>query len=647
MRKFLEWRVRNQLFATFLVVLLPLLAAEVVALEWLRKNLRDSAERELTTVVDQLYRLCELQHSISTKTGGEVPADRPLLRSAFLNTRVGETGYAYCMDSSGRLVIHPAKEGQDISDSQDSRGILFVRALCSEAPRLRPPEVGTIRYPWKNPELGETEERMKILKFRYFAPRDWIIAAGTYEEEVYAAVESFGWYTAPLLGMSAVLVAVLTLGMNRLITRPLRRVSEAAERMEAGDLGARVDVGASGQEFSALAHSFNSMAAEIREKREELERLVEERTEALRESGERYRSLVQSTVDGIVTTDLHGAITFVNRGLVDMLGYSREEMVGRKIWEYYPTGRSEARRILALLREGGSLVNYEMELIGKDRIVPIRTSASILRDRYCHEQGTLGIFSDITAQKKLEADLRRAQAHLIQTMKLRALGDLVSGVAHEINNPLMASSTLLHVMEHGTCFPDCPSRRRLGLLRQCNDRIARIVDHLRAFSRQSELRREVIDVANPVENALLISGQQLMNMQVALERELTPDLPPILGDASRLEQVFLDVIANARDAMEEVAGSRLLAIRTLPADFEGRPAVAVEFADTGPGIPPKALGKIFEPFFTTKEVGKGTGLGLAIAHSIIEEHGGAIEVARTGPAGTTIRIVIPCAEAPS
>ncbi|MBI5443379.1 MAG: PAS domain S-box protein [Deltaproteobacteria bacterium] len=645
MRRFLRWKVRNQLAATFLAVLLPLLAAEVVAVEWLRTSLRASAERELTNVVDQLYRLCELQRAISPGGGPAGGGDAELLRAAFLNTRVGASGYAYCMDDSGRLIIHPAKEGQDISDSRDAAGFPFVRAICAEALRLHPGEAGTIRYPWRNPEIGEERDRTKILKFRYYAPWRWIIAAGSYEEEVYEDVARLGWYTAPLLAMSVLLLGTLTLVMNRLITRPLHRVSEAASRMAGGDSSAEADIGESGQEFSALAYSFNTMAAEIRGQKEELERLVEERTEALRESGERYRSLVQSTVDGIATADPKGTITFINRGLEEMLGYSKEETLGRRVWDFYPAGLDEARKIMALLREQGNLINYEMELIGKKGVVPVRTSASILRDRDGREQGTLAIFSDITAQKTLEADLRRAQAHLIQTMKLRALGDLVSGVAHEINNPLMASTTLLHVMDASACPAECPSRNRLHLLRRCNERIARIVDHLREFSRQTELRRELIDVNGPLESALLLSGQQLMNLQIAVERELASGLAPVLGDAGRLEQVFLDIIANARDAMERQENHKVLTIRTMPAALEGAPAVAAEISDTGPGIPADALGKIFEPFFTTKEAGKGTGLGLAIAHGILAEHGGDIDVPRTGPKGTTFRIVLPCAPA--
>ncbi|MBI5015502.1 MAG: Cache 3/Cache 2 fusion domain-containing protein [Deltaproteobacteria bacterium] len=638
--------LRRKLGLILWAVVLPLLAAELLAVGFFRRSLQSAAALELTNVVNHLYRVCDFERRVrpceeAAAAPRPTPSDIRFLEAVFHTVKVGSTGYAYAMNSRGTLLIHPSKQGQNIFDSRDSKGFPFIRAICDEAVRLGPEAVGTIRYPWTNEEAGDTTPRMKILKFRYFRRWDWIVAAGSYEEEVFGAVGRLGLYTAPLVLGSVLLVFALTWGTGRVLTRPLLLLAEAARRMAAGDLDARVELRPGGDELSALGRSFNAMAEQVREKTQEMERLIHERTQALADSRERYRSLVQSTVDGIVTTDLHGEITWVNRGLEVMLGYGRDDMVGREIWGYYPAGKEQARRIMRLLREQGNLTNFEMEMIGRDRVVPIRTSASILRDSTGREQGTLGIFSDTSAERKLKADLRQTQARLIQTMKLRALGDLVSGVAHEINNPLMASTTTLYLMEQAECPAGCPNRSRLGILQRCNERVSKIVDHLKEFSRETSLELRELDPLLPLENALLLSGQQLLNRGIEVEKDLAPDLPRILGDANALEQVFLNLIANARDALEGVEGPRRVTFAASASELGGRPAVALDVTDTGPGVPPGLRGKIFEPFFTTKEAGQGTGLGLSISYGIVEQHGGRIEVSNGPEGGACFRVLLP------
>jgi two-component system NtrC family sensor kinase len=645
--RFRDLRIRAKLAVTFAAVLLPLLATEALAVWSFRRSLRESAEVELSNTVEHLVRLCAAQRERAVAAGASGAAPRAedlaYLREVIRSFQVGKTGYAYAMDQSGMLLVHPSLEGRSILDSRDTDGVAFIQVITARAPRLAPGETGTIRYPWQNVELGDREPRMKILAYRYFAPWGWILAAGSYEEEVYAAVGEFEEYAMPLAGASVVLVVVLTLALNGLITRPLRQLARAAERMAGGDLSQRVTPRGE-DEFGLLARAFNEMADQISYKTKNLGRLVDERTGELRESRETYRSLVESTVDGIVTTDDKGRVTFVNRGLEQLLGYGREQLLGKEIWQYYTEGIEQARRIMRMLRAKGSILNLDMTLIGRTRTIPIRTSASVLRDADGNERGTLGVFSDVTAERKLEADLRLTQAHLVQTMKLRALGDLVAGVAHEINNPLMASTAMLHVMTGETPSDDVKALRRLDVLERCNERIAKIVSHLRDFSRQSTLERRPISITLPLEDALLITGQQLLGHQIELRRDIASDLPTILGDPNYLEQVFLDIIANARDAMEGQSDPRVLTIRAWRTALHGRAAAAVSIADTGPGIPEEAKEKLFEPFFTTKPVGKGTGLGLSIAYGIIEQHEGRIEAEGAPGQGATFRITIPAYE---
>ena len=363
----------------------------------------------------------------------------------------------------------------------------------------------------------------------------------------------------------------------------------------------------------------------------------------LRASEERYRTLVQSSVDAIVTTDERGYITFVNRALKELIVSDRAHLVGTHISNYYASGIDEARKIMGILRREGRLQNYEMVLRGRDREIPILTSASLLKNEKGEVTGTLGVFTDITEKKKLEEELKKTQAHLIQTMKMRAIGDLVAGVAHSVNNPLMASDTILHVISESLDTGD-RNYRRVQLLRECNQRIARIVRHLRDFSRQTRFDMQPIRLNTAVENALLISGQQLLNMNIKLEQELSSSLPMVRGDLNQLEQVFLDLIANARDAMHDSKRAKRLTIRSTAARVKEKDVVVISIADTGKGIPKKDLEKIFEPFFTTKEMGMGTGLGLSLCFGIIDEHQGWFEVESEENQGSTFKVNLPVLE---
>jgi PAS domain S-box-containing protein len=365
----------------------------------------------------------------------------------------------------------------------------------------------------------------------------------------------------------------------------------------------------------------------------------------LTETKEFLENIMESSVDGILTTDLKGKLTYVNRAMEEMLQYKREEVLGTHISRFYVRGMSQAREVMSLLKENERAKNFEMGVKRRDeKGFSILTSLFLLRDVEDEIIGTAGIFKDITEQKLLEAELKAAQARLVEASKMRALGELVAGVAHELNNPLMASQTILHVLMK-KLPPDWAERDRLDLIRKCNDRIARIVDHLREFSRQTKPEFPKIDINQPVENALLITGQQLLDHGISIVRKLTGDLPSIFGDPNQLEQVFLNLISNARDALDDSgARKKELIIASALSEDGGPPSVVVSVKDTGAGIPPEILEKVLEPFFSTKPVGKGTGLGLSLCFGIIEAHRGRLEIKSKQGEWTEVRIILPVQE---
>jgi PAS domain S-box-containing protein len=624
--------------------------------------------------------------------------------------------------------------------------------------------------------LGEKKPRQKINKYTYFRPWDWIIAAGSYEEEIYQSMYAAERFILIVVIAALALVLFLTFALSKVLTGPIQELTEVTTKMVDGDLSQRVKV-RSTDEIGVLGTSFNRMIGQIQDHTTILEKMVEERTHELKESKERYRELsqflnsildssteyaimaldfygkiiefnrgaekifgwqkeetlgkenigitilpedrdrglqkeiskrtrtegvcdlemdrirkngerfpahstvtaiigssgkvtgfveivrditwrkalerelqetkefleniMQSSVDGIVTTDLKGKVTYVNRAMEEILEYRRNEILGTHISRIYVKGIQEAKHIMDLLRKNERAENYEMEVTSKDgNVLAILTSIFLLRNGDNRVIGTAGIFKNVTEQHRLEAELKAAQANLIEASKMRALGELVAGVAHELNNPLMASQTILHVI-FNNLLENCPNRDRLELIRRCNDRIQKIVEHLREFSRQDEQEFQALDVNRPLESALLITGQQLIDHNISIVKRLAAGLPEILGDSNQLEQVFLNLIANAMDAMDLAEGQKELNIRSELCEQEKFSSVIVSIKDTGVGISQENLNKVMEPFFSTKPVGKGTGLGLSLCFSIIESHGGRLEITSQHGKWTEVKVILP------
>lgn len=238
--------------------------------------------------------------------------------------------------------------------------------------------------------------------------------------------------------------------------------------------------------------------------------------------------------------------------------------------------------------------------------------------------------------------LRDTQAQLIQASKMAAMGQFGAGVAHELNQPLAGISgytdLLLLKIEKET-----PEWRYAKKIEDQCVRMTKIVNNLRTFARQSKFEYAETDINQPIDDALMLLGEQLRSHSIKVKRELTSDLPKVLADANQLEQVFLNLITNAKDAIEP-KGSGVVSV--ISGIGEKTDFVEVLVADTGTGMDSATVNDIFNPFFTTKDVGKGTGLGLSISLGIIEDHGGKIEVHSVKDSGTVFRMSLPVLNAP-
>lgn len=359
----------------------------------------------------------------------------------------------------------------------------------------------------------------------------------------------------------------------------------------------------------------------------------------LRKANDFLRNLIENSVDGIIAADMKGHIIIFNKSAEKLLSYSAEEAMRKvHITQLYPLG--VAKEIMRRLRSSeyggvGRLETSQFTLISKaGEEIPINISAAII-----YEQGkeiaSFGIFTDLREKVKMERELRETQLQLMQSEKMASLGKLAAGVAHEINNPLGGILIFSKMLLEDLPLND-PRREDLERISQEAMRCKEIVKGLLEFARQTSYKMEPTDLNRALQQCISLLENQALFHNIRIVNELDPHLPLIMANSSQLNQVFMNIILNAAEAME---GQGTLIIRTqLGLD---KTSVLIEFTDTGCGIKAELLPRIFEPFFTTKEVGKGTGLGLAMSYGIIEKHRGRIWVRSKEGEGSTFTIELP------
>jgi two-component system NtrC family sensor kinase len=244
---------------------------------------------------------------------------------------------------------------------------------------------------------------------------------------------------------------------------------------------------------------------------------------------------------------------------------------------------------------------------------------------------------DVSERKKLDDQSRDLYQQLLQAEKMAALGQTISGVAHELNNPLATILSWAERLTERTL--DDSSRRGVEVILGEAERAARIVRNLLTFARKRQSTRALIDINDVIRETLALRAYEQRMTNITVFTALAAGLPQVFADAHQIQQVLLNLVMNAEQAMLSAHGRGSLVIRTW--HEPERDAVAVEVSDDGPGVPPEMQSKIFDPFFTTKEVGKGTGLGLTVAYAIVQEHGGQIRVDSKPGTGASFIVELP------
>ena len=252
----------------------------------------------------------------------------------------------------------------------------------------------------------------------------------------------------------------------------------------------------------------------------------------------------------------------------------------------------------------------------------------------------MGDLRDTTVEiERREQELRDKQEQLVQAGKLATLGELTTGVAHELNNPLnnigLFVGNAVDLVELGATDKERIVREMSRAMQQVH-KATEIISHLRTFGRAAPLSRDPVALGQVITQALSLVQEQLRLRAIRVTVDFGTEEPVVLGNPVQLEQVFINRLTNARDALAESARKEIHITTSVIAN-----TVEIRFADTGPGIPPALEGRIFDPFFTTKDVGSGTGLGLSITYGIIREHGGSIQVANAPGRGARFIIRLP------
>lgn len=366
---------------------------------------------------------------------------------------------------------------------------------------------------------------------------------------------------------------------------------------------------------------------------------------ALDQQSRLTRSIVDSALDAVITADASGRITNFNPAAERIFGWSRDEVLGRTMEEtIVPVDlRDRHRSGMAgrLLGLPGAAIDRIVELRGLRRDgSEFPMELAVAEAAHGEERSFIGYLRDLSQRKADEAEMAEAREARHQAEKLAALGQLLAGVAHELNNPLavvVGRAALLEEKLAGTVH-----MASLTKLREAANRCGRIVKTFLSMARQTGPRRGVVQVNDLIEGAVDMVAYGLRNNQIGLTTALDPALPTIDADEDLLIQVLINLIVNAQHALAEVASPRLLHIQTSYAPGTGEGAIVVDVVDNGGGVPPDLVHRIFDPFYTTKDVGEGTGLGLSVSRNAIESHGGTLEVVpTTAMPGATFRITLP------
>ena len=579
-------------------------------------------------------------------------------RDSILSIVFGQTGYSYVLDLDGNLIVHPSLVG-NYYEAVDVKGKQFIQEMCRR-------KNGKIIYSWAAP--GEPEAREKLVIFNYIPEYQWIVASSSFLEEFYAPLKTIGHLILATVVISFILVLPLTSRISSSITNPLRELMDRFASGAGGDISVRMQRN-SRDEVGTLARYFNTFMERLEAYSESLKTEIADRKKAeaaIRKSEAKYRELVENANSIILRMTPEGKITFFNEFAQRFFGFTEKEILGRSavgtiVPEDTPGG---IRMMVAPSNQQGDRESANMLCDGKRVVIAWTSRATV--DRFGAPKEYLCVGTDVTESRKMEA-------MMVQTEKMMSVGGLAAGMAHEINNPLggmlQSLQNVIRRLSPGLPANEaeaeaCGTRleiirnylekreifRFLDNIRVSGERASHIVENMLSFSRRSESRKALVDLSVLLDKAVELAAhdydmkKKFDFRHIRIERCYDPDMPQVPCAATEIEQVVLNLLRNAAQAMREGETSVPSPCITLHLRKELEFAV-IEIADNGPGMDEARIKRIFEPFFTTKEVGVGTGLGLSVSYFIVtSNHGGAMTAESMPGEGASFIIRLPLEE---
>ncbi|MGF7161635.1 PAS domain S-box-containing protein [Rhodoligotrophos appendicifer] len=351
-------------------------------------------------------------------------------------------------------------------------------------------------------------------------------------------------------------------------------------------------------------------------------------------------AMMRAALDGIVIVDEGGCILDFSPAAEAIFGFQRAEVQGKLLTETLlpPTDDGSDQGLREYIGEDSGILGRRVEIMAKSadgRLIPIELTVTEIKVE--NRRLFAAYLRDLTERKQAEAEVARQREALHQSEKMTALGSLLAGVAHELNNPLSVVVGRAIMLEEDATDP--VQRERLRKLREAAERCAKVSKTFLIMARQTPAARKLISLNDAIQSALDLVSYSLRSSGVEIQQILDPRLPPVLADFDQMVQVFVNLFVNADQAMQLVDGERRLTIETL-ADPQNGLAVCL-VGDTGPGIAADVAPRIFEPFFTTKPVGLGTGLGLAVSFGMVTAHGGTLSIVPERARGAQFKLALP------
>lgn len=348
-----------------------------------------------------------------------------------------------------------------------------------------------------------------------------------------------------------------------------------------------------------------------------------------------FSDAVAGAIDAMGISDMNGIITYANSAMEETYGYEKGELLGKAVMSLNANPESSRSIMSGIIRTGGW--SGEIEAVKKNReTFPALLSLSTVRDDRGNLIAMLGASRDITEQKRIEKEQKDTAQKAYLSSRLAAVGQMAAGIAHEINNPLTSVIGFAELLMARNDIPD-DIRNDVKVINDGAQRVSKIVRGLLTFARDDKKERDIVDVNEIIKTTIALQSYEMETSNIKVKTYLDYNLPKTMAAGGQLQQVFLNLIINAKQAMKQAHGRGELVVRTKRTDG----FIRISFKDDGSGIARANIDRIFEPFFTTKQPGEGTGLGLSLCYGIIKEHSGQIYVKSSRGRGATFIVELP------